>query len=164
MKKSVFFFCIALYGTVFLLAFRRKDTKLRAAGGHALFIANCSPCHGTNKAIVGPPFQGIRQDYPLAWIDAMVQNHDSFCNSADIRAQYIHKVWQSGGMSVAYHLTDAEIISVLDYVDSMPRASNYYAHRKMSEKELNAQLEYIDTYPGGNFGQNERILDSLQKL
>ena len=62
------------------------------------------------------------------------------------------------------NLTDAEIISVLDYVDSMPATSNYYAHRKMSDKELKAQLEYIDTYPGGNFGQNEHILDSLQKL
>ncbi len=163
MKNKLFIFSLILFSSSFLCGFDLKK-KVAPDNGASLFLSNCSMCHLPNKSVVGPPFQGIRKDYPTDWIYAMVRNHDSFCNSSDIHARYISKVWENNRFSTVFDLNDEAISSILDYVDSKPFASDYYKHRKMSEKELSKLMEYIGSVPASDFELYQRVFDSVKKI
>lgn len=155
---------VVLLGIFCLCVGFRYATKTKP-GGREIFLQRCAMCHNPNKGAVGPPFQGIRKDYAPAWIFAMVRNHDSMCKSADTRAQYVYKIWGRTTMnSNNTDLTDNEITSILDYVDSVQISKKYYRHRRMTEQELKAILNYLDRPDNGDFEAYLRANDSLKQI
>jgi mono/diheme cytochrome c family protein len=141
MKKIVITLLVAI--SFFIFGF--KPERELPQDGKTLYMSNYAACHAPDKGAVGPPFQGIRKDYPQAWIYGMIRNHDSMCKTEDIRAKYLTVVWHNVSFNIVFDLSDKEINSILDYVDSKPMAKDYYRHRKMSEQELKAIMDFTKT-------------------
>lgn len=137
-----------------------------AIDGKALFFANCAACHAVNKNTTGPAFQEIRKDYAQEWIFAMIRDHDSVCASSDIRSRYLYTVWQRSRIFNKFQLTDEEVTAILNYVDTArPVAKELYRHRRMSDVELTAIMEFmqkvtIDT----GVELYMHLVDSVQKI
>jgi len=116
--------------------------------GKQLFTENCAPCHSPNTRIIGFPFQRIRDDYGEEWTLNFIRNNDSLQKQGDIRSMYDFKFRRSPAMPTYKHLSDNEIKSILDYVDSfeyieISDGHNYYAHRKLSVNSMKDSLKSI---------------------
>lgn len=133
--------------------------------GNKLFIAKCSMCHATSKAIVGPPFQYIRKDYEWTFVTAIIRNHDAVLSTQDMRAVYLNLVWnKTRGVPVYDSLSDNDISAILDYVDSFPKSNKYYQHRKMSDKERESLINKINDDTNFNIDKHLALLDSLKQF
>lgn len=159
MKNRFILFIIVL---LILSSFNNEENS----NGRKLFIANCAMCHRPDRPVVGPPFQKIREDYDLNRIYSMIRNHDSFMRNSDVRARYLYVVWNKSTFKKTYHfLSDTDINNILDYVDTVkPYNPQYYAHRKLSEKEMNRNLHKYEQIlkNSGPFAASD-YLDSLKK-
>ncbi len=157
MKKLL----ILLLPVTLLLSFQnyRKDLS----HGKKLFTANCSICHHPTRPIVGPPLQYIRKDLDTNWIFAFIKNHDSFAKSGDVRAQYTYTIWHKTDVNETYnHLSNDDLSAMLDYVDTFSSYNpTYYAHRKLTEKEVRSMLNMIDTIKFDDPFKRSDYLDSL---
>ncbi len=88
--------------------------------GKALFTNNCQQCHNTSEeALVGPGLKGVRQRTPgEAWLYKWVKNSSNVIASGDAYAVSIYNKYNKTQMSSFASLSDGDIKSILDYVDS----------------------------------------------
>lgn len=162
-NQTITIFVAVLSTCILLVSFRLQQKE--SIDGKTLFISNCGACHAANKGIAGPPFQEIRKDYAHDWIFAMIRNHDSVCRGTDIRSRYLSAVWHNTRIYSTFRLSDEEITAILDYVDTRPIAKNYYRHRKMTNEELSSVIEYLNKVPVDTTVEvYMQIFDSVQHL
>ena len=99
------------------------SSPLNAQDGEALFKANCSSCHKPDKKLVGPALQGARAKWAertggdeavIAWVK---NSADYLKNAGDSYAKDLYAQFNQSPMT-AMPLNDAEVLAVLDYVDS----------------------------------------------
>lgn len=88
--------------------------------GKALFSGNCAQCHAvTDEIVVGPGLKGVRQRTPGdAWLQKWIRNSGALIASGDAYANQVFNKFQKIPMSNFPNLSDADITSILDYIDS----------------------------------------------
>jgi len=112
--------------------------------GKILFEKNCSSCHGVNKTLVAPPFQRIRDANGLDWSISWVKGGQKLIKQRDTNALYIFYAWNMLVQPDFPNLSNKEIESIFDYVDSYPFDSTTYAFRMNSKLERWNQVDSID--------------------
>jgi cytochrome c551/c552 len=108
--------------------------------GENLFKQNCAACHSPTDKIVGPPFQQIRKDYTIEWINSFIRSSGSLIKKKDVRAEYIFGIYNKIIMP-GYALDDSDIVSILNYVDEFPYNEKMYAHRKLNLSAMRDSVE-----------------------
>ncbi len=90
------------------------------AKGEGIFKNNCAQCHATSdEVLVGPGLKGVRQRTPgEAWLQKWIRNSANVIASGDAYAVQVYNKFQKIPMSTFPNLTDDDIKSILDYVDS----------------------------------------------
>ncbi|TAE30039.1 MAG: cytochrome C [Cytophagales bacterium] len=88
--------------------------------GKSLFNNNCAQCHAvTEEALVGPGLKGVRQRTPgEAWLQKWIRNSSALIATGDAYAVQVFNKYNKIQMSNFPNLTDDDIKSILDYVDS----------------------------------------------
>lgn len=90
------------------------------AKGEGLFKGNCAQCHATSaEVLVGPGLKGVRQRTPGdAWLQKWIRNSANLIATGDAYAVQVFNKFQKIPMSNFPNLTDDDIKSILDYIDS----------------------------------------------
>lgn len=113
-----------------LLSFDKQNKT-----GKQLFEKHCSTCHRPNRALIGPPFQNIRNDYGLDWTLKWVKDNQALIKQKDPKAVYIYYAYNMILQPTFHELSNAEIKKILDYVDTFAIDTSQYGHRKLSDME-----------------------------
>ena len=111
---TTFFLGIILATT----AFSQEDVIDPAiiASGEKLYNANCTQCHAINEVVIGPALKGIEERRERPWLLSWIKNSQKVIESGDEYAVALYEKYKKVAMP-AYPFTDAEIISVLEYID-----------------------------------------------
>ena len=111
---TIFFLGIILAST----AFSQEDVIDPAiiASGEKLYNANCTQCHAINEVVIGPALKGIEERRERSWLLSWIKNSQKVIESGDEYAVALYEKYKKVAMP-AYPFTDAEIISVLEYID-----------------------------------------------
>ena len=111
---TIFFLGIILATT----AFSQEDVIDPAiiASGEKLYNANCTQCHAINEVVIGPALKGIEERRERPWRLSWIKNSQKVIESGDEYAVALYEKYKKVAMP-AYPFTDAEIISVLEYID-----------------------------------------------
>ena len=90
------------------------------AKGEGIFKNNCAQCHATSaEVLVGPGLKGVRQRTPGdAWLNKWIPNSSNLIASGDAYAVQIFNKYNKIQMPSYPNLTEGDIKSILDYVDS----------------------------------------------
>ncbi|MEZ0483050.1 c-type cytochrome [Fibrella aquatica] len=90
------------------------------AKGKELFENNCKTCHNANaEALVGPGLAGVRQRTPGEdWLKKWIKNPSAMIASGDAYAVKIFNQYNKIQMTSFTNLSDGDITSILDYIDS----------------------------------------------
>ena len=99
-------------------AFSQEDVIDPAiiASGEKLYNANCTQCHAINEVVIGPALKGIEERRERPWLLSWIKNSQKVIESGDEYAVALYEKYKKVAMP-AYPFTDAEIISVLEYID-----------------------------------------------
>ncbi|NID10412.1 c-type cytochrome [Fibrella aestuarina] len=90
------------------------------AKGKELFTNNCQTCHNVSgEALVGPGLKGVRQRTPGEdWLHKWVRNPAAVIATGDAYAVKIFNQYNKIQMTAFTNLSDGDISSILDYIDS----------------------------------------------
>ena len=113
-RAAILFLGIILATT----AFSQEDVIDPAiiASGEKLYNANCTQCHAINEVVIGPALRGIEERRERPWLISWIKNSQKVIESGDEYAVALYEKYKKVAMP-AYPFTDAEIISVLEYID-----------------------------------------------
>ena len=113
LKYLLALFCLLTSALVYA---QKKPTTQQLAIGKAL-AKNCIDCHGTNKAVLADPLQGIRKIRTANYIYALMKNPMRFADEN----KTAKKAFAKRGLQMPPFpdLTKADIKAILDYFDSM---------------------------------------------
>lgn len=93
--------------------------KTASNEGKQLFYTRCASCHMVNKELTGPALRGVENRWPdKAKLFAFIRNSQEVIATD----KYAHDLWlQYNQTQMLPHpdLTDAQIRSVLDYINSV---------------------------------------------
>ena len=90
-----------------------------AAEGETLFKNNCAACHNTSdEVLVGPGLKGISERRPIEWIVKWVHNPQAVIASGDKYANDLYNKFNKAAMTPYPNFTDAQIKSIVAYVDA----------------------------------------------
>ncbi|MDT8888218.1 cytochrome c3 family protein [Aquirufa sp. LEOWEIH-7C] len=90
-----------------------------AAEGETLFKNNCAACHNTSdEVLVGPGLKGIGERRPIEWIVKWVHNPQAVIASGDKYANDLYNKFNKAAMTPYPNFTDAQIKSIVAYVDA----------------------------------------------
>jgi mono/diheme cytochrome c family protein len=95
-----------------------QSNSTRNTAGRTLFTQNCASCHALNKIIIGPPLAGIEnriQDKKL--LIEWIRNNQKVLRSGNRYFNALLKEYNGLPMSIFTNLTEAEIQSILDYLN-----------------------------------------------
>jgi len=114
-KRAAIFFIGFILATT---AFSQEDVIDPAiiASGEKLYNANCTQCHAINEVVIGPALKGIEERRERPWLISWIKNSQKVIDSGDEYAVALYEKYKKVAMP-AYPFTDAEIISVLEYID-----------------------------------------------
>tara|TARA_E500000331_G_C17235603_1_gene704636 strand:- start:669 stop:1943 length:1275 start_codon:yes stop_codon:yes gene_type:complete len=118
-RATIFFLGIILATT----AFSQEDEidPSIIASGEKLYNANCTQCHAINEVVIGPALKGIEERRQRPWLINWIKNSQKVIESGDEYAVALYEKYKKVAMP-AYPFTDAEIISVLEYIDVASKA------------------------------------------
>ena len=91
------------------------------ASGEKLYNANCTQCHAINEVVIGPALKGIEERRERPWLLSWIRNSQKMIQSGDEYAVALYEKYKKVAMP-AYPFTDAEIISILEYIDVASKA------------------------------------------
>lgn len=139
-----------------------SSDKTNLIRGSQLFVTHCSPCHSIETKKTGPPFQRIRDDYGLSWTLKFVRNSERLIyEEKDTRAQYVFSMYNQSMMSSFPNLSDQEIIAILDYVDSHEFNSIMYNHRTAKIEEMKV---YVEKYEEDRKARENKLLEEIKNF
>ena len=115
---TIFFLGIILATTAFSQEDVQKDVIDPAiiAAGEKLYNSNCTQCHAINEVVIGPALKGIEERRERPWLLSWIKNSQKVIESGDEYAVALYEEYKKTAMP-SYPFTDAEIISVLEYID-----------------------------------------------
>lgn len=107
-------FCLLISLIVYA---QRQSTPQEPANGK-LLAKKCIDCHGTNKAALADPLQGIRKKRTASYIYSLMQNPMRFADEN----KTAKKVFAKRGLQMPpfAELSKADIKAILDYFDKLP--------------------------------------------
>src|SRR5690606_32390587 len=108
--KSVALLAILSMATLFVQA---QDIK----EGESLFKADCSACHGVDRAVIGPALKGATVRHDEAWLISWIQNSSALIASGDETAIKLFEDHNKLMMPAFPTLTEDNIRNILAYVD-----------------------------------------------
>lgn len=148
---------------ILLLLLSFQSSKNDIAHGKQLFIANCAMCHHPANPSTGPALKFIRKDLDTKWIFTFIRNHDSFAKSEDIRAKYVHTIYRQTSFNETYHhLSNDDLNAILNYVDTFSGYNpKHFAHRKLPVHQIQSILYRLDTMQFEDPFKRIDYLDSL---
>lgn len=91
------------------------------AAGEALFAANCAACHSLDSDGIGPPLGGIGQIADRSKLAAYIRDPKGVLEAGDLRANALLARYKLVMPDFAA-LSDAQIASLLDYIDERSTA------------------------------------------
>ncbi|MCE7996896.1 MAG: cytochrome c [Roseivirga sp.] len=84
--------------------------------GYKLFQDwGCKTCHAIDRKVVGPALANVRDRRSDDWLKAFIRNSSALIGTDDETAVKIYNEYNQLQMP-AHDLTDAEILSILDYI------------------------------------------------
>jgi len=93
--------------------------SLQAQDGKTLFLQNCATCHNPLRIVVGPALKGVTSRVPdQKLLHSWIKNNASVLASGNKYFSDLTKQFGGSPMNLFPNLTDAEINSILSYVDS----------------------------------------------
>ena len=113
LKYSSILFCLLISAIVYA---QKQPTPQQLAAGKVL-AKNCIDCHGTNKAVLADPLQGIRKIRTADYICNLMKNPMRFADEN----KTAKKAFAKRGLQMPPFpdLTKADIKAILDYFDSI---------------------------------------------
>jgi len=105
---------------------QKPPTKQQLEKGKTLAAA-CITCHGTTNAIVADPLQRIRKFRTADYIYKLMQNPMRFADENKTAKRVFAK--RGSQMQAFPKLSNDEINAILDYLDSLPYDKNNYKDR-----------------------------------
>lgn len=95
-------------------------TVPQLTGGKKLFVDNCAICHTVKKDKMGPALEGslARWNHDTARLTAFIKNSPEFIKSGDPYARELYDKWNKATMTPFPHLTDEEVLQIIDYVEN----------------------------------------------
>ncbi len=107
-------FCLLISAIVYA----QKLPPAHQIASGKLLAKNCINCHGTNKAALANPLQGIRKIRTASYIYSLVKNPMRFADEN----KTAKKVFAKRGLQMPAFpdLSKADIKAILDYFDSIP--------------------------------------------
>ncbi len=108
--------------------------SLAQKSGEDLYKQNCAVCHRTDEVrMVGPGLKGINEKRSQEWLIRWIKNSQEMIASGDADAIAIFEEYNKTPM-IAYNMfSDAEIISILEYIDIASQESADLATTAESE-------------------------------
>lgn len=109
--------------TTGILSLLLMSSPMSAQDGEALFKGNCTACHKIDKKMIGPALQGTRAKWAErtggdAAIISWVKNSQGYIKeSGDAYAKQLYADYNNTLMT-PMALSDAEVLAILDYVDT----------------------------------------------
>jgi cytochrome c553 len=115
MLKYLFILFCLLISTIMYA--QKQPTTQQLANGK-LLAKKCIDCHGTNKAVLADPLQGIRKIRSANYIYSLMQNPMRFADEN----KTAKKAFAKRGLQMPPFpdLSKADIKAILDYFDSLP--------------------------------------------
>ena len=87
--------------------------------GKELYQANCAKCHMINRKMTGPALMGVRERWPDSTnLYAWIRNSQAFLATGDEYANNLYLEYSKSPMQAFPNLTDANIASILMYIDA----------------------------------------------
>jgi cytochrome c2 len=102
------------------------DFGPRYEAGEQLFKENCKSCHKIHEESVGPALSGVTERRPRKWIYAFIRNSGKLIKKKDTMAVNIFNKYGKAQMTAFTTFTNAEMDSILIYLESVPGAA--YSH------------------------------------
>lgn len=88
--------------------------------GKKLFMARCASCHMVNRELSGPALKGVTSRWPDAQkLYAFIRNSEEMVGS-DAYSRQLWLKYNQTIMPAQPDLSDAQIKSILDYIESAP--------------------------------------------
>lgn len=127
-----------------------------AAGqdGKEIFQTNCAACHSVGKGkLVGPDLLGVNNKYSEEWLIKWTKSSQSVINSGDAAAVAIFKEFNNIPMTEFPLLSDNEIKSIFQYIqtesDKKTAAATASTDQKTTEKSSSVNNnDFINKYWG----------------
>lgn len=109
---------IPFYLLISLIVYAQKQPTPPQLANGKLLAKKCIDCHGTNKAALADPLQGIRKKRTANYIYSLMQNPMRFADEN----KTAKKVFAKRGLQMPPfpNLSKEDIKSILDYFDSIP--------------------------------------------
>jgi cytochrome c553 len=100
-----------------ILYAQKQPAQQQLLNGKVL-AKKCIDCHGTNKAVLADPLQGIRKKRTASYIYSLMQNPMRFADEN----KTAKKVFAKRGLQMPpfAELSKADIKAILDYFDNLP--------------------------------------------
>mgnify|MGYP002700285985 FL=1 len=88
--------------------------------GEKLYKANCVSCHQMDKKVIGPALRGVNDKYSQEWLLKWIKNSAELIASGDPDAIAIYEEYNKSPMTAFTYLSDAEVLSILEYIEVAP--------------------------------------------
>ena len=125
MQKTInkcFFWTIPFLITLALLLV--SNTSFSQKSGEELYTMNCAACHRTDEGkLVGPGLKGINEKRSQEWLLKWIKNSQELIASGDQDAVAVFEEFNKLQMINYTMFSDAEIVSILEYVDEINLSS-----------------------------------------
>jgi cytochrome c551/c552 len=110
--RSVLYFA-SLFSTLLI------GSSVQAQDGKTLFLQNCATCHNPLRIVVGPALKGVSSRVPdQKLLHSWIKNNAAVLASGNKYFNDLSKQFGGSPMNLFPSMTDAEINSILSYVDS----------------------------------------------
>lgn len=113
--KSVALVAVLSMTTLFAQA---QDIK----AGESLFKANCTACHGIDKALIGPALEGTTERHDEEWLISWIRNSQAMIAAGDETAVRLFEEHNNLVMTAFPTLSDDDIRNILAYIDDAAAA------------------------------------------
>ena len=85
--------------------------------GEILFKENCKSCHKIHQDAVGPALAGVTDRRSRKWLYVFIKNSSRMIRKGDTAAVNVYEKYGRAEMPIFSNLTNAEIDSMLIYID-----------------------------------------------
>jgi len=108
--------------------------SVNAQDGESLFKTKCAACHsvGANR-LVGPGLEGINEKRTQEWLISWIKDSQALIASGDADANAIFEEYNKSPMIPFADMSDEEIIAMLDYIDTQSSGGDATAASETEE-------------------------------
>jgi mono/diheme cytochrome c family protein len=118
--------------------------SVSAQDGEELFKTRCTACHSVGaKRLVGPGLAGINDKRTQEWLVTWIKDSQAMIASGDADAVAIFEEYNKSPMIPFADLSDAEIISMLDYIKGENSGGDATASTEEAAEPV-ADVEYTE--------------------